>query len=69
MPSIAVLPFANVGGDPELSYLVDGLTQDIITDLSRFRQLRVIAAIPASGTATPAPTCAPRRRPSAPTMW
>src|SRR5688572_6637230 len=43
MPSIAVLPFANVGGDPELSYLVDGLTQDIITDLSRFRQLRVIA--------------------------
>ena len=43
MPSIAVLPFANVGGDPELSYLVDGLSEDIITDLSRFRQLRVIA--------------------------
>ena len=38
-----MLPFANVGGDPELSYLVDGLTEDIITDLSRFRQLRVIA--------------------------
>src|SRR5688572_29618382 len=43
MPSIAVLPFANVGGHPELSYLVDGLTEDIMTDLSRFRQLRVIA--------------------------
>ena len=43
LPSIAVLPFANVCGDPEISYLVDGLTDDIITDLSRFRQLRVIA--------------------------
>jgi TolB-like protein/Tfp pilus assembly protein PilF len=43
MPSIAVLPFANVCGDPEISYLVDGLSEDIITDLSRFRQLRVIA--------------------------
>src|SRR6185436_8485580 len=42
-PSIAVLPFANVCGDPELNYLVDGLSEDIITDLSRFRQLRVIA--------------------------
>lgn len=43
LPSIAVLPFANVGGDPALSYLVDGLSEDIITDLARFRQLRVIA--------------------------
>ncbi|HJT13058.1 MAG TPA: tetratricopeptide repeat protein [Dongiaceae bacterium] len=43
LPSIAVLPFANVCGDPEISYLVDGLTEDIITDLSRFRQLRVVA--------------------------
>jgi TolB-like protein/Tfp pilus assembly protein PilF len=43
LPSIAVLPFANVGGDPAQDYLVDGLTDDIITDLSRFRQLRVIA--------------------------
>jgi TolB-like protein/Tfp pilus assembly protein PilF len=43
LPSIAVLPFANIGGNPELSYLIDGLSEDIITDLSRFRQLRVIA--------------------------
>jgi TolB-like protein/Tfp pilus assembly protein PilF len=43
LPSIAVLPFANVGGDPEQNYLVDGLTQDIITDLARFRQLRVVS--------------------------
>ena len=69
MPSIAVLPFANVGGDPELSYLVDGLSEDIITDLSRFRQLRVIARDSCFRHATPAPICAPPRRPSAPTMW
>ncbi len=43
LPSIAVLPFANVCGDPGLDYLVDGLTQDIITDLARFRQLRVVS--------------------------
>ena len=43
LPSIAVLPFTNVGGDPEQNYLVDGLTQDIITDLARFRQLRVVS--------------------------
>ena len=40
---IAVLPFTNIGGDPEQNYLVDGLTQDIIADLARFRQLRVVA--------------------------
>ena len=42
-PSVAVLPFANVSEDPEQNYFVDGLTEDIITDLSRFGHLRVVA--------------------------
>jgi adenylate cyclase len=43
LPSIAVLPFANFGGDPEQGYFADGLTEDLITELSRFQELRVIA--------------------------
>jgi adenylate cyclase len=42
-PSIAVLPFANLTNDPEQEYFVDGITSDIITDLSRFSTLFVIA--------------------------
>jgi TolB-like protein len=42
-PSIAVLPFDNMSGDPEQEYFSDGITEDIITELSRFRQLFVIA--------------------------
>jgi adenylate cyclase len=42
-PSIAVLPFANMTGDPDEDYFVDGVTEDIIMDLSRFRSLFVIA--------------------------
>ena len=41
-PSVAVLPFANLSGDPEQDYFADGLTGDIITQLSRFRSLFVI---------------------------
>ncbi len=42
-PSIAVLPFENMSGDPEQEYFVDGLVEDIITGLSRFKSLFVIA--------------------------
>ena len=41
--SIAVLPFANMSGDPAQEYFSDGVTEDIITELSRFRELFVIA--------------------------
>ena len=42
-PSIAVLPFQNMSGDPEQDYFIDGITDDIITELSRFHSLFVIA--------------------------
>ena len=42
-PSIAVLPFRNLSQDPEQGYFSDGITDDIITDLSRFRELFVSA--------------------------
>jgi adenylate cyclase len=42
-PSIAVLPFTNMSGDPEQVYFADGIVEDIITALSRFKALFVIA--------------------------
>ena len=42
-PSIAVLPFTNMSGDPEQDYFADGMAEEIITALSHFRQLFVIA--------------------------
>ena len=43
LPSIAVLPFANISGDPDQEYFADGMTEDIITLLSKLPQLLVIA--------------------------
>ncbi len=43
MPSIAVLPFQNMSGDPEQDHFCDGLVEDIITTLSKLAALRVIA--------------------------
>ena len=43
VPAIAVLPFTNLSGDPKQDYFSDGLTEDILTELSRARDLRVIA--------------------------
>jgi adenylate cyclase len=42
-PSIAVLPFQNMSGDPEQEYFADGLAEDLITELSRFKSLFVIS--------------------------
>ncbi|MFO0994058.1 MAG: tetratricopeptide repeat protein [Hyphomicrobiales bacterium] len=42
-PSVAVLPFTNMSGDPEQEYFADGITADIITDLSKVSGLSVIA--------------------------
>src|SRR5215469_15913598 len=42
-PSIAVLPFQNMSGDPEQEYFADGMVEEIITALSRFKELFVIA--------------------------
>ena len=42
-PSVAVLPFANLSGDPEQEYFADGMVEDIITGLSRIKWLFVVA--------------------------
>ena len=42
-PSLAVLPFDNLSGDPDQEYFADGLTEEIISRLTRFRNLLVIA--------------------------
>jgi len=42
-PTIAVLPFQNISGEPDQDYFVDGIVEDIITSLSRFKWLFVAA--------------------------
>ena len=44
-PCIAVLPFQNMSGDPEQDYFADGMVEDVITALSRFKSLFVIAGL------------------------
>lgn len=41
--SLAVMPFSNLGGDPEQEYFSDGFTEDLITELARFKQMFVIS--------------------------
>jgi TolB-like protein len=43
IPTIAVLPFDNLGGDPEEEYFADGMTEELIAQLAQFRDLSVIA--------------------------
>ena len=45
-PSIAVLPFDNMSGDPEQEYFADGIAEDIITSLSKISGLFVVARFP-----------------------
>ena len=48
-PAIAVLPFANISGDKEQEYFSDGMTEDLITDLSKLSELKVISRSATSG--------------------
>ncbi len=60
-PSLAVLPFDNISGDPEQEYFVDGMTEDLITDLSKISGLMVVARNSSSvykGKAVDIPTVA-----------
>jgi len=43
IPSIAVLPFENMSGDPEQAFFSDGITTDIVSTLSKFKHLRIVA--------------------------
>ena len=61
-PSIAELPFQNMSGDPEQEYFSDGITEDIITALSRIRQFFVIAPTRPSPTGAKRSTCRPSPR-------
>ncbi len=59
--SIAVLPFENLGGDPEQEYFVDGMTETLITELSKIAALRVISrqsVMQFKGTKVPLPDIA-----------
>jgi TolB-like protein/Flp pilus assembly protein TadD len=42
-PTVIVLPFDNIGNDPEQGYFADGLTADLVTDLTRFQELHIVS--------------------------
>ncbi|MGA3001638.1 MAG: winged helix-turn-helix domain-containing protein [Acetobacteraceae bacterium] len=64
-PMVVVLPFENIGGDPEQGYFADGLTADLVTDLTRFQAMHVVSphraarqlprGLPETPWSTPAP--------------
>jgi TolB-like protein len=56
-PMLIVLPFENIGGDPEQGYFADGLTADLVTDLTRFQDLHVVNP-PRHAAAPPSPAAA-----------
>jgi class 3 adenylate cyclase len=62
-PSIAVLPFNNMSQDPEQEYFTDGITEDIITDLSKISGLFVIARNSSFAYKGKSPDVRPRARP------
>ncbi len=60
-PSVVVLPFANLSGDPDLAFFADGVTEDLITALSRFRTFAVVergSSFAYKGRVVPAPEIA-----------
>ena len=57
-PAIAILPFENISGDLEQTYFSDGITEDVITELARFRELLVIARNSSFAFRGKAVTCA-----------
>jgi adenylate cyclase len=75
-PSIAVLPFDNMSGDPEQEYFSDGITEDIITELSRFRttraarrRSRTLAVSSACSTSSRAACARPATGCASPPRW
>jgi len=60
LPIVAVLPFQNIGGDPEQKYFADGMVEEITMALSRFKSLRSSRATQALSTEIVRSTCALR---------
>ena len=68
-PTVAVLPFTNMSGDPEQEFFADGLTEDILTELSRRHELFVISRTRPLFTRASRPICARSRTNLARAIW